>query len=329
MSMELVCRFCGRLEDTLDDIDSSEEGFWCDYCDGFTYFNSSNEHRFTLLLEEKGQKEESTPRLAAPKIKFNKQLSCLRYPGGKSKMIPAIHSKIRETKSECLVGAYAGGASAEFALLEAGVVKRLVLNDVDFGIYALYWTIKHAPYDLIYRLQSSSSPSEKDYFNAQKIIKKDYPDCTTLDAAWYTLLVNRLAYSGIYKANPLGGRNGEAVKRLSRWNPDRLIQRIEKIHTLSDRITVLNEDALHVIEEYYWSLEGTTIFVDPPFVEKGNQLYRHFYKKNEHVALNVLLESLYQGMPGADIIVTYDDHPLIRDLYYLPTTENIRRYYSI
>lgn len=326
--MILECSYCGLTGPSEEvELDSYNQGFWCGDCDSYTYFDPSKAHKFTLLLETKSNLPNTAP-VVSSDIKFKKRLSCFRYPGGKSKMIPIIYSKIRREQRKQLIGAYAGGASAELALLEAGVFEKLVLNDYDFGIYALYWTIKHAPYDLIYRLQSSSSPTVKDYFHAQKIIKKDYPNCNILDAAWYTLIVNRLAYSGIYKANPLGGKNGKTSDLLSRWNPKALIKRINEIHDLSDRITVLNEDACNLIEEYYWHPE-TTIFVDPPFVQKGEDLYRCYYKKQDHIDLCVLLESLHSGMPGADIIVTYDDDPLIRDLYYIPETETIHRYYSI
>ncbi len=43
-----------------------------------------------------------------------------------------------------------------------------------------------------------------------------------------------------------------------------------------------------------------------------------------------LLDSLHQGMPGADIIVTYDNDPLIERIYEYPTEiEKVSRVYSI
>ena len=54
-----------------------------------------------------------------------------------------------------------------------------------------------------------------------------------VDAAWASLLVNRLAYSGIFKANPLGGKHGSKQQLLSRWNPTELIRRIKTIHEMS------------------------------------------------------------------------------------------------
>lgn len=156
----------------------------------------------------------------------------------------------------------------------------------------------------------------------------NYKDCSLFDAAWSTLIVNRLAYSGICKANPLGGKNGKTKDLLSRWNPKMLCSRILKIHNMADKITVLNMDACELIEEMYWR-PATTIFVDPPYYKKGKQLYHCYYNERDHIRLSVILDCLYSGMPGADIILTYDNDKFIKELYLYPRIENISRVYSI
>ena len=83
------------------------------------------------------------------------------------------------------------------------------------------------------------------------------------DAAWCSLLVNRLAFSGIPKANPLGGKNGTISQLTSRYNPLVLAKRIKKVHSMSERITITQNDAIQLIEEEYWNSDAT-IFIDPP-----------------------------------------------------------------
>jgi DNA adenine methylase len=126
-----------------------------------------------------------------------------------------------------------------------------------------------------------------------------------VEAAWSSLLVNRLAYSGVSKANPLGGRKGNKETLLSQWNPTELIARIEKIHSMSDRIEVTQENAFELIEESYWQ-DDVTIFLDPPYVVKGKDLYHCYYTENNNRELSQLLNTLYFGFPGADILMTYD-----------------------
>lgn len=324
--MLYICDFCENDEDSSEaEYDPINHGFWCSYCDGYTYLDpDAKKHRFTLILEDDQGKNSMMPHI---NVSLNKRASPLRYPGGKSKIIPYILSLLKSGSTRTLVGAYAGGASVELALLMAGIIDELVLNDLDFGIYALYWTIKHAPHELIHRIQTTV-PTHDDFFACQAVIKSDYHACTIFEAAWAQLLVNRLAYSGIYKANPLGGRAGNKRDLLSRWNPDDLCRRIRRIHKVSDRITLFNVDACQLIEEYFWRNQ-TTIYLDPPYALKGKQLYRCYYNREEHIELNVLLESLYQGMPGADIILCYDKHPLIEEIYALPTIEYFSRVYSV
>lgn len=184
------------------------------------------------------------------------------------------------------------------------------------------------PDQLITRI-NNCRPTHRKFFEAQQIVKADYSGCTLIEAAWYTLLVNRLAYSGIYNANPLGGRHGTRLDLISRWNPEQLCNRIEVLHALADRFEIYNQDARELIEEEYWRPD-TTIFIDPPYVVQGKKLYRHYYDENEHYQLQHLLDSLHHGMPGADIIVTYDDAPLIESIYQYPTSiEKVSRMYSI
>lgn len=54
--MVLTCRFCGITGDReCDDfqIDHMNRGFFCEWCDGYSYIDPSTPmHRFTLILED-------------------------------------------------------------------------------------------------------------------------------------------------------------------------------------------------------------------------------------------------------------------------------------
>lgn len=324
----LTCQFCSETG-TIDDFEldtANGKGFWCCSCDGFTYFeNTPVQHKFTLILEDKrGSKPKQ---IGTNRTKFRKQLSPLRYPGGKSKLIDYLSSYIQIKKCKSLISPFTGGGSFELALLDAGVVENLHLNDLDTGVYSLWWTILYSPYELVERIRTMT-PTHKDYFLAQVIIKNDFYGVDAIDAAWATLLVNRLSYSGISTANPLGGKNGSSDDLLTRWNPKALIRRIKHIHSMATQITVSHMDAIELIEEAYWD-ESCTIFIDPPYVQKGKDLYNCYYSHNDHLKLSFLLDSLHQGMPGADLIVTYDFHEMIQHIYQYPTQEVIGRKYSI
>jgi len=177
----------------------------------------------------------------------------------------------------------------------------------------LFTLIKEFPEALTLEIKSRI-PTHADYIEARRLIKNDYANADMFEAAWSLFLVNRLAYSGIYKANPLGGLRGTKESLLSRWNPDDLCSRIMKLHSMSDRFTVHNQDALEFIEDNYWH-SRCTILADPPYHGKGKDLYLHYYSEEDHLNLQFLLEQLYKETPEADVIVTYDDAPFIEQIY--------------
>jgi len=324
----LKCQFCGA-EGTFDDFELdfiNNNGFWCPDCDGHTFFNEddNNKRKFTLILEDKSKRQ--IIKYKAP-IKFNKRLSPLRYPGGKSKLVDYLFSKMQENKSDTFIEAYSGGGSVGLALLEANVINKLILNDLEYGIYSLFCMIINSPSELI-RMIENITPSYEDFYNAKEIVLGQYKNCDMLTAAWSCLVVNRLSFSGICKAGPLGGKNNNIDKLLSRWNPIDLVKRIDRIHKIKSKITILNKDAVELIEEMYY-LENTTIFIDPPYFEKGKDLYNCYYTTENHKSLATLLDTLYMGIPGADIILTYDNQAYIKELYYSPAIEKLSRVYSI
>ena len=316
------CYFCGYQSDNIEDFEEDfqcHEGFWCPCCDGFTYFNGHGKRNNYFLLLENSQNTE-TNKPPPFKYKMPSRVSPLRYPGGKSKVINQILAYSDSKNMKNWVEPYAGGASVGLALLLSGLTEELYLNDIDKGIYSLFQVICDNP-EFLYKRITDFVPTTDAYKKAQKLMLADYNGLTIEEAAWTMLIVNRLSFSGICKANCLS-------KPDARWNPDELIRRIKSIHEHTDHIHVANVDALECIYEMYWMPE-TTLFIDPPYFQKGKQLYKHYYSSTDHSQLAFLLDELYKGMPGADIVVTYDMAEYIRNIYTYPEEKILNRHYSI
>lgn len=52
-----TCKFCGFQSKELEDFEEdyqNQQGFWCPYCDGFTYYKNEN-RAYTLILEDKNK----------------------------------------------------------------------------------------------------------------------------------------------------------------------------------------------------------------------------------------------------------------------------------
>lgn len=323
--MEYTCSYCGFSSNSLEDFEEDfqqHQGFWCPDCDGFTYFDGKADKRSYMVLLENKENKEATK--VHPRFKLKKQVSPLRYPGGKSKVLDLLASYLSEEK-KTFVDVYCGGGSVGLSLLLSGVVEHLVMNDLDKGVYAFFHTVLTAPEALIQKTRTVV-PDRELFFYYQEMVKKDYEEFPELERAFGFLVVNRLAFSGIWNANPTSNL-------LQRWNPKVLEKRIWNIWERREQITLLNEDALKVIEEYYWD-ETCTLFIDPPYyVAWDKKLYHHCYQEEEHQKLADLLNTLVCGMPAhADILVTYDNHPFIAKLYQeagFANVETISRNYSI
>lgn len=313
-----TCIHCGYSSTDIEDFEPDlqhNKGFWCPYCDGFNYYETEkNRHQFVLILEK--AKEKSYYK----KPDFPVQVSPLRYPGGKSKFIGPLLAECRKTNLENFVEPFCGGSSVGLSLLLAGKIKNLYLNDLDFGIYSFFYTIKVFPEFLISKIRAFT-PSKSAYKEAQKHVLDNCSGLDMFEAAWATLVVNRLAFSGICKANCLSNP-------MSRWNPDALIRKITAISNYSEHIFVSCEDAISYIEEMYWQ-KNTTIFIDPPYYVKGKSLYNHYYTEKDHLLLSFTLEELFRGVPGADIVLTYDYCQPIEQMYKYPQKKIVGRTYSI
>lgn len=322
----MICRWCGEVYDDQDAVDSTPDGFWCDYCEGFTFYkeNEHEKHRLLLLLEEKSPANISRNTSCTPRLR--KQLSPLRYPGGKSKLIDYLYSKLSRKNLDTFVEVYAGGASLGLSLLDTGVIQRLVLNEKDHNVYSFWKVALDEPQELIQRLQGRL-PTHNDLTIAKQQIATQVVSGS--DLAWAYLLTNRLSYSGIVFANPQGGKDGSQEALLARWKPEKLIRRIERVHSFRNKIELHNEDGLGFLENSgYWH-DHSTIFVDPPYYEKGPALYPCAFSEQDHADLADLIQTLWKEHPGPDVVITYDNHPKIRNLYPLAMQEVISRRYSI
>lgn len=322
-----TCRWCNETYENIDAIDHTETGFWCDTCDSFTFFDPKeyDTRRLLLLLEEKCSGPQKA--ISTPLLHLRKRLSPLRYPGGKSKLIDYLYSRLCQERLGTFIEVFAGGASLGLSLLDAGVIDRLILNEKDPAVYAFWETTLKCPQDLTRRLQSVS-PTFSDLTLAKS--RTTLRELPTAELAWFYLLANRLSYSGIVTAGAQGGKNGSREALLSRWNPKALEERILRIYDMRDKIELHNEDAMDFLtRDAWWCQDSATIFVDPPYYVKGPALYPCSFTEEDHRRLADLLQSLYMEVPCADVILTYDNHPFIRDLYPFAQQEIIGRCYSI
>lgn len=329
--MSQNCHRCSLLVDP-DEITFAKTkgfaGYFCDHCEWFHAFDPLVVRpRYALFLEDASNENVTISTTKIP-VKFKKQLSPLRYPGGKSKLIDYIYQQLDVTKCHTLMSPFAGGASVELALLEAGVVNHLILNDLDSFLHQFYTQAIYHTEQLI-DLIHNTTITEDVYVRAHHyVMNKEIGTLSESEKAFYYLLNNRCSFSGIYKAGRMGGKNGSLSSLTARWNPSNLIHRLRCLASLGDKITLTSMDYTDFIHEFMW--EKGTFLIDPPYVtDQAAAIYRHAFTYEQHARLFDVLNVAYDSHPLSDMLIFYDNHEMIQGFNIPDEQIIVPRKYSI
>lgn len=237
----------------------------------------------------------------------------LRYPGGKGRLGLWLSSTLRHNniKDGCYVEPYAGGAGAALFLLKGKHVSRIKINDADPAIFAFWWAILNDTRKFISMIDSTAVNMENWQRARDCLLSHDENgDLTRLGFSAFFL--NRTNRSGIIKGGVIGGKQQSGKYKIdARFNKATLIDRIQTIASCRNQIEVTNLDAMDVLDSCS-SLDpsSTMLYLDPPYYNKSEQLYRNHYKIEDHKAIAAKVQSLEQPW-----IVTYDNCSTISDIY--------------
>lgn len=251
--------------------------------------------------------------------------SPLRYPGGKTKLYNLVRSIIKENNllHETYIEPFAGGAGLALKLLINNDVKRIVLNDLDPAIYAFwYCVLNHA--DELCRFVNDVDITIQEW-DRQREVYLNQADHPRISVAKAVLFLNRTNVSGVIKGGVIGGREQDGTFKMdARFNRDELVRKIRKIASLASRIDLYNLDAAEfisndVLGRYY----KVFINFDPPYVDKGGQLYKNSFTEEDHEHLRDCIAQCRRKW-----IVTYDVSSLVKKLYCKFRGGTIDIYYS-
>ncbi|MGG3943387.1 DNA adenine methylase [Peribacillus psychrosaccharolyticus] len=248
--------------------------------------------------------------------------SPLRYPGGKNKTYDYVKQLVLKNNCTTYIEPFAGGAAVALNLLLNGIVKKIIINDFDRSIYALWHSIIYHPSQLINLINDTDITMEEWY--TQKEIQKNKETVPLLTLGFSTLFLNRTNRSGIIKGGVIGGIKQESKYSMDcRFPKDKLIQKITIISNLSDNIDLYNMDAILFIDEVIKKTRKSFTFFDPPYYNKGPSLYTNFYKHQNHVDL---ANKIKKDLRNRKWIVTYDHASEIKEMY--KKLANIKYYLS-
>lgn len=206
---------------------------------------------------------------------------------------------------------FVGGGSVALSLLLNDYVSRIVINDKDRSIFAFWHTVLNDAEWLCREV--SDTPVDMDVWRRQKAVQANKEDADLRELGFSTFFLNRTNRSGIIKGGVIGGNDQTGNYLIdARFNKTDLVARIERIAEYADRIELHNEDAVALLESTKDTMPPRTLYyLDPPYYEKGPGLYMNYFTEEDHRKIAETITHIKCG----EWVVTYDNHPVISELY--------------
>jgi DNA adenine methylase len=252
---------------------------------------------------EKGSHHSDNPfpgsAILAANVASVPQRSPLRYPGGKTWLIPHIRAWLsRIPPYPLLVEPFAGGGIVSLTAVMERLVERALMVDLDRDIAAFWRAALCHGSDLAERVQRFTPTRDR----IEKLARQ--APHNVIEHGFRTLVLNRTRRGGVLAPGASlirKGENGHGVT--SRWYPETLGKRLAEIAAYAERITFCEADGLCLLEDVAIHRADACFFIDPPYTAGGKRAGSRLYAHNtvDHVKLFELMAS-----SRADFLMTYD-----------------------
>ena len=231
------------------------------------------------------------------------QRSPLRYPGGKTWLVPHIREWLSLTKPKILLEPFAGGGTVSLTAVMEGLVEQAVMVEIDRDV-AAFWHAALRGGDALAERVSAFLPT----VDLLREMERGVPR-TVEEQGFRALVMNRTKRAGIIAPGASFNRLGENGKGvLSRWYPDTLIARLKAIKDHAHRLSFYEGDGAALLRPllHGWG-KSAAVFVDPPYTASGGKrpgtrLYAH--SEIDHASL---FQTLAAGR--SNFLMTYDSAP--------------------
>lgn len=238
--------------------------------------------------------------------------SPLRYPGGKASLAKFMRAVFVQNRllDGVYVEPYAGGAAIALELVMTDYARQAWLNDIDPAVYAFWHAALYETEALVELIMTT--PLTVDEWLHQREIYANPGEHDLLTLGFATLYLNRTNRSGILRGGSLIGGLQQTGKWLmdARFNREALAERVRRVGQYSHRIRIFNRDTEQFLE-FLDLPDRSLIYLDPPYYEKGQRLYRNHYQPEDHARIAELVQNRLEYR----WIVSYDDNPAIARMY--------------
>ena len=249
-------------------------------------------------------------------------MSFFRYPGGKKKFKGIILEQLNKFNTHEYREPFFGGGSIG---LHYALDCPIWINDKDYGIFCLWESVRKYPNELK-KLVKEYTPSLEDFYNFKEILLNNKSDDILL-TGFMKLVIHQISYSGLgtKSGGPLGGKLQKSNYKIDcRWSPEYICKKIDNTHEYFKSYCAVRNTSLDYSELIKDEERISTIYLDPPYYIKGNDLYQCGFTHEDHVNLSNLLKNTPHNW-----VLSYDDCNEIKELYSWANIQTVNANYTI
>lgn len=249
--------------------------------------------------------------IAAVNVACVPQRSPLRYPGGKTWLIPHVRAWLGAGGGNgrpvpMLIEPFAGGGIVSLTAVMEGLAERCLMAELDRDVAAFWHAALRFGPALAQRVLNFEP--ERSAIAALAAARP----ANVVEHGFRTLVLNRTRRGGILAPGAALARRGENGKGVaSRWYPGTIASRLAAIERHASRIAFCEADGLQLLDAFLHGASGAeemVAFIDPPYTAGGKCAGRRLYAHNEidHERLFAML-----GDSRINFLMTYDCAPEI------------------
>jgi DNA adenine methylase len=254
-------------------------------------------------------------------------MSLIRYPGSKAKIAKQLIMRwfpdatrpgmeLWQNQDWEYREPFFGAGAIGFKILDwlgKQPNPRAWVNDIDFGLTCLWQTVLEAP-DQLCDMIATFMPNAEDFYRFKELDGEPAIDYAV--TGFRKLALHTMSFSGLgaMAGGPLGGKEQANAKYPvgCRWNAERLQEEVWELHDILARFPRhnLRITCKDFVELFKGAGRNVFIYCDPPYYEKGPQLYKYAMMEADHIRLR-------DACRGSQCqwVLSYDDHPKIREWY--------------
>lgn len=225
------------------------------------------------------------------------QRSPLRYPGGKTWLIPHVRSWMGDaTPASVIIEPFVGGGTVSLTAVIEEFADRALMVDLDRDVSAFWRAALLHTDELIDRVREFQPTQES-------LESLGATPSGVVEHGFRTLALNRTRRGGVIAPGASLIKIGENGRGLtSRWYPATLVKRLRTIGEHADRLSFYEGDGVSIVEMLS-GMTGARIFIDPPYTAEGKRAGLRLYAHSD-IDHARIFRALQRGT--ADFLMTYD-----------------------